>query len=130
MASASKPDELSRQIRQQGPAPVHLWNPPFCGDMDMRIAADGTWYHQGSPLGRIAMLRLFASVLKREGDEYFLVTPVEKLRIKVDDCPFIATQLEVSGNGSTQALHFITNTGESVIANAEHAIRVDPGSTL
>ncbi|MEX2131540.1 MAG: DUF1285 domain-containing protein, partial [Pseudohongiellaceae bacterium] len=96
-------------------------------DMDMRIAADGTWYHQGSPLGRIAMLRLFASVLKREGDEYFLVTPVEKLRIKVDDCPFIATQLEVSGSGSTQVLHFITNTGESVIANAEHAIRVDPG---
>ena len=76
-------------------APVHLWNPPFCGDLDMRIAADGTWHYLKTPIGRPALVKLFASVLKREGDEYFLVTPVEKCRIVVEDAPFLAVEMQV-----------------------------------
>src|SRR5262249_45605796 len=74
----------------RGPAPVHLWNPPFCGDLDMRIAADGTWFYLKTPIGRAALVKLFASVLKREGDNYFLVPPVEKCGIVVEDAPFLA----------------------------------------
>ena len=79
----------------KGPPPVHLWNPPFCGDLDMRIAADGTWFYLKTPIGRPALVKLFASVLKREGDKYFLVTPVEKCGIVVDDAPFLAVELQV-----------------------------------
>ena len=74
----------------RGPPPVDLWNPPFCGDIDMRIATDGTWFYQKTPIGRPALVKLFASVLKREGDKYFLVTPVEKVGIVVEDAPFLA----------------------------------------
>src|SRR5919206_5206532 len=81
-----------------GPAPVHLWNPPYCGDLDLRIASDGTWFYLNSPIGRLALVKLFASVLKREGDKYFLVTPVEKCGITVDDAPFLAVELDVSEN--------------------------------
>ena len=81
--------------RQKGPPPVHLWNPPFCGDLDMRIAADGTWFYLKTPIGRPALVKLFASVLKREGDKYFLVTPVEKCGITVDDAPFLAVEMKV-----------------------------------
>ena len=73
----------------------HLWNPPFCGDIDMRIAADGTWFYQKTPIGRPALVKLFASVLKREGDKYFLVTPVEKVGIVVEDAPFLAVEMQV-----------------------------------
>src|SRR5688572_26611586 len=90
--------------RSRGAPPVHLWNPPFCGDLDMRVAADGTWHYLGTPIGRPAMVRLFASVLKREGDRYFLVTPVEKVGIKVDDAPFLATAMEEEGAGAERAL--------------------------
>jgi hypothetical protein len=93
--------------------------------MDMRIAADGNWFYQGSPLGRMAMVRLFASVLKREGEDYFLVTPVEKLRIQVDDCPFVASQLDTVGSGADQQLCFTTNVGDKVIADAAHPLQVD-----
>src|SRR5689334_9398696 len=86
--------------------PVHLWNPPFCGDLDMRIAADGTWYYLKTPIGRPALVKLFASVLKREGDRYFLVTPVEKCGIVVDDAPFLAVELRVDGRGPQQVLNF------------------------
>ena len=79
----------------KGLPPVDLWNPPFCGDIDMRIAADGTWFYQKTPIGRPALVKLFASVLKREGDKYFLVTPVEKVGIVVDDAPFLAVELKV-----------------------------------
>ncbi len=79
----------------KGPPPVHLWDPPYCGEIDMRIAADGTWFYQKTPIGRLALVKLFASVLKREGDRYFLVTPVEKCGITVDDAPFLATQMQV-----------------------------------
>src|SRR3989441_13045068 len=81
---------------RKGPPPVHLWNPPFCGDLDMRIAADGTWFYLKTPIGRPALVKLFASVLKREGDKYFLVTPVEKCGIVVEDAPFLAVEFEVA----------------------------------
>ena len=122
---SADPQQLVQYIKQAGPAPVHLWDPPFCGDMDMRIAADGQWFYRGSPLGRLAMVKLFASVLKREGDEYFLVTPVEKLRIQVDDCPFVATVMENSGKDEQQILRFTTNVGDTVTADADHPLQVD-----
>src|SRR3954468_13780755 len=85
----------AKRAGQKGPPPVHLWNPPFCGDLDMRIAADGTWYYLKTPIGRPALVQLFASVLRREGEKYFLVTPVEKCGITVDDAPFLAVELKV-----------------------------------
>ena len=81
--------------KHKGPPPVDQWNPPYCGDIDMRIAADGTWFYQKTPIGRPALVKLFASVLKREGERYFLVTPVEKVGIVVDDAPFLAVEMTV-----------------------------------
>ncbi len=109
---------------KRGPAPVHLWNPPFCGDIDMRIARDGTWFYLGTPIGRAPMVQLFSSILKREGDSYFLVTPVEKVGIKVDDAPFIAVDFSVSGNGTGQSVTFTTHVGDEVTADADHPVRV------
>lgn len=109
----------------KGLPPVHLWNPPFCGDIDMRIARDGTWYYQGSPIGRKPMVKLFSSVLRRDGDDYFLVTPVEKLGIRVDDAPFVAVTLAVEGEGEQRCLRFTTQVDDDVIAGAEHPLRVE-----
>lgn len=106
------------------PAPVHLWNPPFCGDLDMRIARDGTWFYQGTPIGRPALVRLFSNILKREGARYFLVTPVEKVGITVEDVPFVAVDFEVEGQGRDQTLHFVTQVGDRVAAGTEHPVRV------
>ena len=108
---------------KKGPPPVHLWNPPFCGDLDMEIRADGTWFYQGSPIGRPAMVRLFASILKREGDEYFLVTPVEKVRIRVVDAPFVAVEMKAEGEGPDARLAFRLNTGDLVTAGPDHPLR-------
>ncbi len=82
--------------RERGPAPVHLWNPPDCGDIDMRIAADGVWYYCGSPIGRAPLVQLFASILRKDGDRYVLVTPVEKVGVRVDDAPFLAVEMQVA----------------------------------
>lgn len=106
--------------------PVHLWHPPFCGDLDLRIAADGTWHYLGTPIGRPAMVRLFASVLKREGDRYFLVTPVEKVGIKVDDAPFLAVAMEQDDRSKERTLLFRTNVDEIVRCDAEHKLRFEP----
>lgn len=111
---------------RKGPPPVHLWNPPFCGDLDMRIAADGTWFYQKTPIGRPALVRLFASVLKREGDKYFLVTPVEKVGITVDDAPFLAVEMTVVDGPRGHVLRFRTNVEEWVAAGQEHALRFEP----
>ena len=105
----------------RGPPPVHLWDPPFCGDLDMEIRRDGTWFYEGTPIGRPALVRLFASILKREGDAHFLVTPVEKVGIRVQDAPFVAVDFEREGD----ALMFATNVGDRVAAGPEHAIRVE-----
>ena len=109
----------------KGPPPVHLWNPPFCGDIDMRIARDGTWFYQGTPIGRPALVKLFSGILKREGDRYFLVTPVEKVGITVDDAPFVAVDFTVADEGPDQTLTFTTNVGDSVPLDADHALRID-----
>ncbi|MBT8146632.1 MAG: DUF1285 domain-containing protein [Gammaproteobacteria bacterium] len=129
-ANSSDPLALSRHIKQSGPAPVHLWDPPFCGDMDMRIARDGTWYHEGSPIRRDALVKLFSSVLKKEDEKYFLVTPVEKVGIQVDDCPFVVRTAEISGAGSDQRVSFVLNTGEQLPLDEQHylSIGTDPDS--
>ncbi|MDK3017763.1 DUF1285 domain-containing protein [Pseudodonghicola flavimaris] len=113
-----------RAAKTRGLPPVHLWNPDFCGDLDMRIARDGTWFYLGTPIGRPELVRLFSSILKKEGDKYFLVTPVEKVGITVDDAPFLAVDFEVSGQGEDQVLTFTTKTEDVAIAGPDHPIRV------
>jgi uncharacterized protein len=109
----------------KGPPPVERWNPPFCGDLDMRIAADGTWYYLKTPIGRPALVKLFASVLKREGDKYFLVTPVEKCGIEVEDAPFLAVELNVAERPEGRVLDFRTNVDDWVACGPEHALRFE-----
>ena len=105
--------------------PVMSWNPPFCGDLDIRIARNGTWFYLGTPIGRFELVKLFSSILKIEDGKYFLVTPVEKVGIQVDDAPFIAIDFnEIEINGQ-KALKFETHVGDQVIANFENPIRVE-----
>lgn len=121
------PDGLAASVRaasKKGPPPVHLWNPPFCGDLDIRIARDGTWFYLGSPIGRAPLVRLFSSILKLENGKFYLVTPVEKVGIVVEDAPFVATDFEVSGTGADQILTFTTHVGDSTVAGHENPIRV------
>ena len=110
----------------KGPPPVERWNPPFCGDLDMRIAADGTWFYLKTPIGRPALVKLFASVLKREGDSYFLVTPAEKCGITVDDAPFLAIELKIEDGAAGRVLHFRTNVDDWVACGPQHALRFEP----
>jgi len=109
----------------KGPPPVERWNPPFCGDIDMRIAANGTWFYQKTPIGRLPLVKLFASVLKREGDKYFLVTPVEKVRIVVDDAPFLAVEMSASDGDAGRVLRFRTNVDDWIAAGPGHALRFE-----
>src|SRR5712691_1180911 len=117
---------VAREASQKGLPPVHLWNPPFCGDLDMRIASDGTWFYLKTPIGRPALVKLFASVLKREGDKYYLVTPVEKCGIVVEDAPFLAVELKVETQASRPVLHFRTNVDDWVACGTQHALRFEP----
>jgi hypothetical protein len=103
--------------------PVERWNPPFCGDSRMRIARDGTWFHEGAPIARPALVRLFAGLLRREDDGYVLVTPAEKLSILVEDAPFLVVMLEQEGT----ELRFTTNVGDAVMLDAGHALRMQGG---
>src|SRR5271165_2111205 len=112
----------------RGPAPVHLWNPPDCGDIDMRIAADGTWFYGGSPIGRLPLVQLFASVLRKDGDRYVLVTPVEKVGMRVDDAPFLAVELRVEGAGADVGLSFRTNVDDMVSVDDQHPLRFEHGA--
>lgn len=113
----------------KGLPPVHLWNPPFCGDLDMRIAADGSWFYLGTPIGRPALVRLFSTILKREDDKYFLVTPVEKVGITVDDAPFLAVEMtRESDDAGRQTLRFRTNVDDWVRCDAEHGLRFETGA--
>ncbi|MGI9384519.1 MAG: DUF1285 domain-containing protein [Methyloligellaceae bacterium] len=120
-----------RRTKSKGPAPVHLWNPPYCGEIGMRIAKDGTWFYQGSPIGRAPLVRLFASVLRKDEDgRHYLVTPVEKIGIDVDDVPFLAVEMDRSGAGAGQTLNFRTNVDDIVSVDASHPMRFefDPGN--
>lgn len=107
----------------KGLPPVHLWNPPFCGDLDMRIAADGTWFYTGTPIGRPALVRLFSTILKREDGKYFLVTPVEKVGITVDDAPFLAVEMQKEQDASGTVLKFRTNVDDWVTCDGDHRLR-------
>jgi len=124
----------AKNAAQKGPPPVHLWNPPYCGEIDLRIASDGTWFYQKTPIGRAALVKLFASVLKREGDHYYLVTPVEKCGIVVDDAPFLAVELKIERPDSRQGaqqvtqqvLNFRTNVDDWVVCGPGHELRFEP----
>jgi uncharacterized protein len=105
--------------------PVDAWNPPFCGDIDMRIDRNGQWFYMGSPIGREAMVRLFASVLRREDERYFLVTPVEKVGITVDDVPFMVVEMHADGADAGQTLTFRTNVGDLVVAPGAGDLRFE-----
>ncbi|WP_342649349.1 DUF1285 domain-containing protein [Pseudomonas sp. REB1044] len=125
MTGEGKASDILGQIpKEKGLPPVHLWNPDFCGDIDMRIARDGTWYYLGTPIGRKPMVRLFSTILRRDGDDYFLVTPVEKVGIRVDDAPFVAVSMQVEGEGEGQVLRFISNVDDQAEAGPEHPLRV------
>lgn len=114
----------AKKASKKGPPPVHLWNPPFCGDLDMRIARDGTWFYLGTPIGRHELVKLFSSIIRKDEDAYFLVTPVEKVGITVDDAPFVAIDFDPQGEGRDQTLTFTTNVGDETTAGPDAPIRV------
>src|SRR5215831_8942630 len=100
----------------RGLPPVERWHPSHCGDIDIRIARDGTWFHMGTPIGRKELVRLFSTILRKDGEDYVLVTPAEKMRITVEDAPFQAVLMEVEGSGRDQVLTFTTNVGDETVA--------------
>jgi uncharacterized protein len=116
--------QVAQALAEKRLPPVDQWNPAHCGHSDMRIARDGTWFHQGSPIGREAMVRLFSTILRREADgHYVLVTPGEKLDIDVEDTPFIAVEVKSEGTGKERRLAFRLNTGDLVVAGPANALR-------
>lgn len=117
--------QAAKKAGKKGPPPVHLWDPEFCGDLDMRIARDGTWFYLGTPIGRMPLVRLFSSIIRKDGDDYFLVTPVEKVGITVDDAPFVAIDFDVTGSGKDQEITFTTQVDDTAIAGPDHPIRVN-----
>lgn len=118
--------EVARLVADRRLPPVEQWHPTHCGDSDMRIARDGTWFHMGSPIGRQEMVRLFSTILRREPDGgYVLVTPVEKLDIAVEDAPFVAIEMKAEGDGRDASLAFRLNTGDLVTADADHVLRFE-----
>ncbi len=121
------PDGLAASVKAaktRGLPPVHLWNPPFCGDLDIRIAKDGSWSYLGSPITRFELVKLFSSILKKEEGKYFLVTPVEKVGITVEDAPFIAVDFDQDGKSDSQRLTFTTQVGDTATAGPNHPIRI------
>ena len=126
--ASDNPDLAALIARAQragkGVPPVDKWNPPFCGDLDMEIRADGTWFYLGTPIGRMPLVRLFSSVLRKDEDgKTYLVTPVEKVGIRVEDAPFLAVEMHVEGEGDSQRITFRTNVGDVVEADPDHPIR-------
>lgn len=121
----SLPDATAEEVLK--PAPVHLWNPPLCGELDMRIARDGTWYHEGRPIRRHRLARLFASILRLEEDgRYVLVTPVERWLIRVEATPFVVVSAEVEGQGDAQRIRLTTNMDERFWLDASHPLQMLP----
>lgn len=126
---SQSPESLAEQVQKTGKnpgqPPIHKWHPELSGDMDLRINRDGQWIHKGAPLGRDAIVKLFSTILRREEDnQYYLVTPVEKWRIQVDDTPLLAHSLEVEGSGKTQILRLTTNVGETIEVGEQHPLVV------
>ena len=131
---AKTPEDLFSDIAELDKAgetlpPVERWNPPLSGDIDIRIDREGRWYHEGDLIQREALVKLFSRILKREGDDHFLVTPVEKWRIAVDVAPFFVTGMEVLVRDGHQALVFSTATGDQVVAGPDHPLSVSGGET-
>jgi hypothetical protein len=117
-------EALLKEQRGKGYPPVEKWNPPYCGDIGMRIRADGSWLYQGSPIGRMPLVKLFASVLRKDADgRHYLVTPAEKIDVAVDDAPFLAVEMQVEGSGRAQRLTFRTNVDDVATAGPEHPLR-------
>jgi hypothetical protein len=117
--------DIARMVEERKLPPVESWTPSHCGDSNMRIARDGTWYHEDSPITRSAMVRLFSTILRREPDGRFvLVTPVEKLDINVEDAPFVAVELKTEGEGQARSLAFRLNTGDFVVVGATHRLKL------
>ncbi|WP_137390282.1 DUF1285 domain-containing protein [Rhodoligotrophos defluvii] len=130
MAAAGDASQPMRGLKEakaatkRGLPPVDKWNPEFCGDIDMRIAADGTWYYMNSPIGRKPLVRLFSTLLRKDEDgKTYLITPVEKVGITVDDAHFVAVAMTVEGAGETQVLRFTTNVEDEVIVDDAHPLR-------
>jgi uncharacterized protein len=123
--TAAARDAAATGATGKGLPPVHLWNPPFCGDLDMRIASDGTWFYLGTPIGRPALVRLFSTILKREDGKHFLVTPVEKVGIRVDDAPFLAVEMLAEADRRGRLLRFRTNVDDWVTCDSAHRLRFE-----
>lgn len=119
---------LAAVERERGLPPVHLWHPPFCGDIGMKIACDGTWFYRGSPIGRAALVKLFASILRKDADRYVLVTPVEMVSVEVEDAPFLAVEMQDFERGGARVLRFRTNVDDWVEVDADHPLRFDRGA--
>ena len=121
--------EAAAMGRSRGRGPAPFWNPPDCGDIDIRIAADGTWFYCGSPIGRAPLVQLFASIMRKEVDRYVLVTPVEKVGIKVDDAPFLAVEMQTMNEACQPRVIFRTNVEDMVTVDSEHPLRFEPGAS-
>lgn len=134
LAGLGRLQDLAAGAAERRPAPVESWNPPYCGDIGLKILRDGTWLYQDSPIGRPALVKLFAGVLRKDGDgKTYLVTPAEKVDVEVEDAPFLAVEMEVQGGGSEQRLIFRTNVDDVVACGAEHPLRFaeqQPGGGL
>jgi hypothetical protein len=115
----------AKSVAAKGPPPVHLWHPDYCGEIDMRIASDGTWFYMGTPIGRPALVKLFASILRKDPERFVLVTPVERVGITVDDAPFLAVAMEQESGRLGQSLTFRTNVDDQMTAGPEHPMRFE-----
>jgi hypothetical protein len=118
-------ESLGAIAKAKGIPPVERWNPDFCGDIDMRIAADGTWYYGGTPIGRPALVRLFSTILRKDPERYVLVTPVERVGIAVEDAPFVAVQMIVEGEGDARTIAMRTNVDDVVTVGPDHPLRFE-----
>jgi uncharacterized protein len=127
-ALARLTEALGPDAKRKGPPPVERWNPAYCGEIDMRIAADGTWHYMGSPINRPALVKLFSTVLRKDPERYVLVTPVERVGIIVEDAPFLAVEMAVEGEGGERQIAFRTNVDDLVQVGMERPLRFDLAS--
>lgn len=124
-ALARLTEALGTEAKSKGPPPVERWNPAYCGEIDMRIAADGTWHYMGTPINRPALVKLFSTVLRKDPERYVLVTPVERVGIEVEDAPFLAVEMAVEGEGESRQIAFRTNVDDLVQVGPEHSLRFE-----
>jgi hypothetical protein len=124
-ALARLTEALGSDAKRKGPPPVERWNPAYCGEIDLRIAANGTWHYMGTPINRPALVKLFSTVLRRDPERYVLVTPVERVGIEVEDVPFLAVEMAVEGDGDSRQIAFRTNVDDLAQVGPEHPLRFD-----